>query len=162
MNTREFIAANPDVKIPKYQFASTTGYQGLRRHLESQHKEEYLRKCQENGWKVQLPNLMKEQKEALAEVRKKAQEARSPFTPEALLQHLVNFIVADDQVSSNQLPWLKLVTISIGVEHCHKSRVSATLTPSRGATGGWGHSRAYEDSLINHGIPGGIFYSTEG
>jgi hypothetical protein len=79
-------------------YKPSTGYTALRGHLEHHHKDEYLKACQENGWKVMLPSWLKKEKATHDATLQEAQASRVPFSTEEFLQHLVNWIVADDQV----------------------------------------------------------------
>jgi hypothetical protein len=104
-----------------------TGYSSLRVHLEKVHKEEYLRLCKEKGWKNQLPTEVKARKAAcLAASQSLGQgvHPRQPYSQEALLKHLINFIVADDQVRALHGVFLHLLisSQSINVIECPEFR----------------------------------------
>jgi len=73
-------------------FSATTSNGPLRNHLLSCHKDIYLQKCHEMGWKV--PGLKSKTGTAPAS----CETQQTPFPQNAFLQHLLNFIVADDQV----------------------------------------------------------------
>jgi len=65
----------------------------LRNHLNRAHKEEFIRVSEEKGWR------MPSQSEAGSEAAGSSPAAfRTKFTQKAFLEHLINFIVADDQV----------------------------------------------------------------
>jgi hypothetical protein len=70
----------------------------LRGHLERYHEEEYLKAAQDNGWTIMLPSWLKKEKLKHDTALQEANASRVSFTPEIFLQHLVNWIVADDQV----------------------------------------------------------------
>jgi hypothetical protein len=70
----------------------------LHGHLEHHHKEEYLKVCQGSGWKVMLQTWLKKEKATLDTALQEAQGSCVSFTPEEFLEHLVNWIVADNQV----------------------------------------------------------------
>lgn len=81
-------------------YSYTTANSNLRNHLEAEHKEEYLRVCEEKGWEMQLPKLKLQRLNAAAadSFGDRSEPSRSTFTKELFLQHLINFITADDQV----------------------------------------------------------------
>jgi hypothetical protein len=85
--------AFPKKELPSY--SPKTATTGLRRHLTKKHVPEYAQACKDLGWDIHrdpdpdagpLP----------APARDKERES---FTSEGLLRHVINFIVADDQVS---------------------------------------------------------------
>lgn len=79
------------------RYSWTTATTNMRGHLEDRHKDEYLRMAEKDGWKIQLPKLRLA--EAEATLVQRGDRSRPEFSKEAFLAHLVNFIVADDQVS---------------------------------------------------------------
>jgi hypothetical protein len=91
------LEAAPPSRTPRFDYSPHCSNSSLRLHLENEHKEEYIRLCKEKGWKNQLP---KSRTADLEPVHAGATQAfsRTKFTQEAFLDHLVNFIVADDQV----------------------------------------------------------------
>ena len=74
------------------------GYSGLHGHLECYHEAEYLKACQENGWRIMLPSWLKKEKAAREVTLQDLPAACTAFTPKNFLQNLVDWIVADDQV----------------------------------------------------------------
>ena len=79
-------------------YSATTSNTTLRHHLDKVHKNEYLRISSTKGWKTQLPSSR-----ATSEAPSDSQSGsngqfRTPFSAKALLNHLVEFIIADDQV----------------------------------------------------------------
>jgi hypothetical protein len=89
-------------------YSSKSSNTTLRNHLESNHKAEYLRMCEANQWVNMLPKMKKE-----LELKREADNLagggggsggpRPTFSQSQFLKSLVNFIVADDQVSNKQL-----------------------------------------------------------
>lgn len=76
-----------------HKYLPSTGTYNLRKHLKSKHLAEYTQACLDNGWtyldpEVKLPTVGENRKTALP-----------PFSPETLLEYLVRFVTADDQVS---------------------------------------------------------------
>jgi hypothetical protein len=94
---KEHHEANPTLPKWNYEYKPNQGYSGLRRHIERFRQDEYLKACQENRWRIMLPNWLKEKKAAEA-VTQDSQAARTAFSLELFLQYLINWIVADDQV----------------------------------------------------------------
>ncbi|CAA7260679.1 unnamed protein product [Cyclocybe aegerita] len=93
--TGEKSASNPKLK---FEFSINTSNTTLRNHLENVHKEEYLCLCTEKGWN-NLLSKSRVQMVAAPEAAHGTQGAfRTPFTQKAFIQHLINFVVADDQV----------------------------------------------------------------
>jgi hypothetical protein len=95
---RDHHEANPTLPLWKYEYTPGQGYSGLRGHIERYHEEEYLKACQDNGWRVMLPSWLKKEKADKEVALQDSSTARTVFTPETFLQHLINWIVADDQV----------------------------------------------------------------
>lgn len=88
---------NPNAHV--HHHATTTSTGTLRVHLNKSHRVEYDRICAQKGWNNSL---------AEADTRKAAKEKeaiqvakRELFTVDGLLNRIVKFIVADDQVSRN-------------------------------------------------------------
>jgi hypothetical protein len=67
----------------------------LRRHLTKKHEPEYTQACNDFGWDAHRDPDPDAGPLPTGPVKEKECE---PFTSEALLRHIVNFIVADDQV----------------------------------------------------------------
>lgn len=97
---REYFEVNkiPENKQWNATCKSSTAYGALRGHLERYHEKEYLKACQENGWKVLLPTWLKKEKATFDATLQETKASRVSFTQEEFLQHLVNWIVANDQV----------------------------------------------------------------
>ncbi|EDR00032.1 uncharacterized protein LACBIDRAFT_334520 [Laccaria bicolor S238N-H82] len=81
-----------DLRQGAGSFSASTSNNPLRNHLLSRHKDIYLQKCCEMRWKV--PALESETGTPPASGRG---TQRSPFSQNTFLQHLLNFIIADDQ-----------------------------------------------------------------
>ena len=76
-----------------YEYVATTSNTVLRNHLNRAHKEEFIRVSKEKGWR------MPSQSEAGSEAAGSSLAAfHTKFTQKAFLEHLINFIVTDDQV----------------------------------------------------------------
>jgi hypothetical protein len=71
-----------------YSLTSTTST--LRNHLRRLHLAVYVAKCKEKGW---TRYLQPQEIDGLASL-----QPRTPFSPDAFLEVLVRWIVADDQV----------------------------------------------------------------
>jgi hypothetical protein len=111
---REYFEINnvPKNKQWNATYKASTGYTALRGHLERHHEEEYLKACQENGWKVLLPTWLKKEKATLDATLQEVHSNRVPFTQDEFLQHLVNWIIADDQVRIHLIYYCILTYIS--------------------------------------------------
>lgn len=70
----------------------------MRGHIERYHEDEYLKACQDNGWRVMLPSLLKKEKAAREVALQGLPATRTTFTSEKFLQHLIDWIISDDQV----------------------------------------------------------------
>jgi hypothetical protein len=86
--------SNPTSVLHTFQFQPTTSNSSLRKHLKSHHEEKYNEICSSNAWKNQLPGIVQS-----GITTKKVD--REKYTEELFLQKIVNWIVADDQVSRN-------------------------------------------------------------
>jgi hypothetical protein len=82
---------------PKYEISPSSSNTTLRGHLQREHKEDYIRVCLERGWKNQLPSA-KFESEAGSERSAGTGQFCTTFSSKAFMEHLINFIVADDQV----------------------------------------------------------------
>jgi hypothetical protein len=78
-----------------YGNSSTTT---LRKHLETYHPDEYLEVCTTHGWPIAIESLRKKSHQQMQQRSIEASKAREAVTAGGLLQHLVNWIAADDQV----------------------------------------------------------------
>jgi len=84
----------------KYVYSTTTGTSSLRYHLHKFHHDEYKRLCNEKGWINQLPGAQRKGAGNPESAPGLQAQSRTPFSQKGFLDHLVNFIVADDQVSA--------------------------------------------------------------
>ncbi|CAA7267874.1 unnamed protein product [Cyclocybe aegerita] len=90
---REKSTSNPKLK---FKFSANTSNTTLRNHLENMHKE-YLCLCAEKGWNNLLPKSRVQAVAALEAAHGTQGTFHTPFTQKAFIQHLINFVVADDQ-----------------------------------------------------------------
>lgn len=99
---------NPTAVFPTFQFKPATSNSSLRKHLKSQHEEEYTNICSSNGWKNQLPGIREQSEQSGTTTAKVGRES---FMEDLFLQKIVNWIVADDQVSQKvvAVPLLLLI-----------------------------------------------------
>jgi hypothetical protein len=82
-----------------YEYSLKTLTTSLRPHIEKHHLELYLTLAKEKGWKIQLPGLVSQaQSQATNEAAMLQVEQPDQFDERSFHQHLLNFIVADDQV----------------------------------------------------------------
>lgn len=83
--------------VPNYFYAKSTATSNLRRHLRLIHPEDYDQAVVENKWAYPLStqtNVASAHKD-----RTLRDPNLPPFSPSSFMEHLVRFIVADDQVS---------------------------------------------------------------
>ena len=88
-----------------FRFSPQTANATLQNHLKKFHAEEYLQLSSEGKWSNQLPN-MRQDGATEASIGQQAMQDNHPrpaFTRKTFLTHIINFIVADDQVCSNML-----------------------------------------------------------
>lgn len=83
-----------------FYFGKKTATDTIRRHLDRFHKDEYLSLVKEKGWVNKLPSHKKELKQQGKAVDL---EPKVKYSVEELHRHLVNWIVADDQVILSRL-----------------------------------------------------------
>jgi hypothetical protein len=80
-----------------FKYSSKTATSGLRSHLERFHKEEYICLSKERGWVVQLSSIKSQQGQSTT-----GGAINLPrnivFSSDAVTDHLICFIVANDQV----------------------------------------------------------------
>lgn len=86
-----------------FKFSPTTANATLRSHLEKFHADEYVRICREKRWPIMLAKMRQEQSAGASADRGGVQGSnpRPPFSRQTFLHHIINFIVANDQVSLN-------------------------------------------------------------
>lgn len=90
--------SNPTATFPSFRFQPATSNSSLRKHLKSQHEAEYTRICSANGWKNQLPGVREQSAIEQSGITK---VDRENYSEDLFLEKIVNWIVADDQVSHN-------------------------------------------------------------
>jgi hypothetical protein len=85
--------------VPNYFYMESTGGSNLRKHLYKRHPEEYDNACAEHGW---LNRRLLQTEDASIQTRG-ARPNIPPFSESAFMDHLVRFIVSDDQVTFTPL-----------------------------------------------------------
>jgi hypothetical protein len=92
-------------KIPRgvanYIYGPRTGNSNLRRHLHNEHSEEYDKAVAQHKWGYRLST--ESRNATTQDARNQSDQVIPIFSPEAFLEHLVHFVVADDQVSPDDL-----------------------------------------------------------
>lgn len=83
----------------RYEYSQKTSTTSLRPHIEKYHLELYLTLAKEKGWKILLPGLVSQARSN--EAATSQGERPDTFNESTFHQHLLNFIVADDQVCSH-------------------------------------------------------------
>ena len=86
--------------MANFEFKTSTSNTTLRAHLANIHLALYLETCSVNKWTPQLPKKFQSESKGGGGGGggDGGDRPRPAFTPNVFLQHLVNFIVADDQV----------------------------------------------------------------
>ena len=108
--------------ITNFFYSKDTGTTNLRRHLRTLHAEEYDEEIKKNNWSYKLST----QADSLSmqrTVRKLRDQELPPFSPATFLEHLVRFVVADDQVRLNHL-------ITLAVSHVSSRSVLSNVLNS--------------------------------
>lgn len=106
-------------------WSQKTSNTSLRTHLNATHKIEYLREVDKGSWINGLKYAVDQRKaEALAKAASLGlNQLVIPFSPSALVHHLVRFIAANDQVSCNRLIlWIPTLIPKLTVDIEHKRR----------------------------------------
>ncbi|KIL54933.1 hypothetical protein M378DRAFT_182369 [Amanita muscaria Koide BX008] len=85
----------PPARSVLWQYSENTTTGGLRRHLVTHHRATYLDTCQKNNWTVYIAKLAST--EGGDSVESGFERPLIPFTQKGLVDHLIKFIVADDQ-----------------------------------------------------------------
>jgi hypothetical protein len=93
--TRKQSEESPGSLQASFRFSPKTSNTTLQKHLDFDHRAEYLRLHKAKGWNSQLDSM-----KAASTVPTPVSEAQSlaPFSQKSLLDHLRDFIIADDQV----------------------------------------------------------------
>jgi hypothetical protein len=90
----------PDELNVTWQYSENTTTTGLRRHLVTYHRTIYLETCLAKGWTAYAAKLESADGDP---VDSGPGRPLVPFTQKGLVDHLLKFIVADDQVSQSFL-----------------------------------------------------------
>ena len=87
-----------------YEYSKKTLTTSLRPHIEKHHLKHYLTLAKKNGWKILLLELVSQARSQATNEAATSQHERSiKFDENTFHQHLLNFIVTDDQVCSHDL-----------------------------------------------------------
>ena len=86
-----------------FTFSPNTGNATLQLHLERHHTDEYVRICGEKGWPIKLTKMRQEQtaEVSIGQADTQGSLPRPKFSRQTFLRHIINFIIADDQVCFN-------------------------------------------------------------
>jgi hypothetical protein len=94
--TRKRSEESPGSVTISFRFSPNTSNTTLRKHLDlKQHRDEYLRLHKERGWNSQLDSM-----KAAGTVPTPEAPSLAPFSQMSFLDHLRDFIIADDQVGT--------------------------------------------------------------
>jgi len=100
---------NPVLWSPKvcYEYSAHSSNTLLWPHIELHHLLLYTQLAEKYGWKIQLPGIVKSQSALTDGAPSLANSQREDrFTEQSFHEHLINFIVADDQVCKVQFALL--------------------------------------------------------
>lgn len=92
----------------KFIYGQNTSNGILRGHLDRHHQADYLQLAGERGWKVQLPSQVNLEKVIVKTVDV---TPRVPFSVDTAIDYIIKFVVANDQVSVNQLSCTSSLTL---------------------------------------------------
>jgi len=90
--------------VPNFIYGLKTGNTNLRRHLYQLHSEEYNNAIVQHKWTYKLSSEMGDT--STVNARNQHDRGIPSFSLVAFVEHLVRFIVADDQVSPDDLVFL--------------------------------------------------------
>lgn len=103
----------------RYEYSLKTSNTSLRPHIERNHLELYMSLVKEKGWKITLPGLLSQARSRAATVAVSDDERPDRFTERAFQEHLVKFMIVDDQVCSQVLTLSPCLYLSFQVsESC--------------------------------------------
>ena len=107
---------------PNFIYGSRTGNENLWRHLYNHHSEAYDKAVLQYKWKYRLSTDSSHS--STRNPPDQQHRGVPPFSEEAFLEHLVHFIVADDQASPDDLVFFHPLTNlqSIRVVECPEFR----------------------------------------
>ena len=111
--------------VANFIYAPKTRNTNLRRHLHVIHAEEYDKAVTENKWTYKLSTHQSQTGDASTHSARNNRDHELPsFSPAVFLELLVRFVVADDQVSPDNLPFFHTLTRlqSIRVVECPEFR----------------------------------------
>jgi hypothetical protein len=114
--------STPADGVANYIYGPKTGNTNLRRHLHSAHGDVYDKVVLQHKWGYKLST---ESRDASTQNARNQRDRDVPsFSPAAFLEHLVHFVVADDQVSLDDLVFFHTLTSlqSIRVVECPEFR----------------------------------------
>ena len=115
-------------KIPReagnFFYGKTTSNSNLRNHLLKKHPKEYDKAVSDYKWKYRLSTQSPSNDPSTHNIRNLIRQGLPPFSRAAFLEHLVRFIVTDDQVRLISLHFILTLTScqSIRVVECPEFR----------------------------------------
>jgi len=144
-----------------YKYSWRTATSGLRSHLNRFHKEEYLLLSKEKGWVIQLASvknqLQMEQEKSASNLSVKN---RIVFSSDAVTEHLVCFIAANDQVRFSGVFKFDLIINDLSTivcQRCWKQALQRTLIAFLGWLSWWWYPSQNSYMSSNYGIMGKVF-----
>src|SRR6267154_365192 len=94
--------------VANYIYGPKTGNTNLQRHLYQMHAEEYNKAVLQHKWTYKLST--ESHNTTTHDARNKRNHKLPSFSLAAFLEHLIRFIVADDQVSPNDPTFFHTLT----------------------------------------------------
>jgi len=113
-----------------YFYAKSTGTSNLRSHLRIIHPTEYDEAVAANGWPYKLSTEVNNP--SAQNSRDDTTRIVPPFSPEAFLEYLIHFIVADDQVWLINVRFFRTLTNLLVNSCCRMPRISTTMHATPG------------------------------
>jgi hypothetical protein len=95
--------APPASKKEQWKYSLKTSNTSLRPHIEKHHTKLYLSLVKEHGWEIKLPGLVTQTQSQASGAAAASGSERETFSEIAFNEHLVKFIVVNDQVRSRHL-----------------------------------------------------------
>ena len=119
---------NPSATPIIFQFSPHSSTSTLRKHIENFHEQEYTDICSANGWKNQLPKRAAIAAQAAATTDPNSKS--EPFSDEAFLNKIINWIVTDDQVSLKHINCFILIYLFFQISNSvHQSNRGSGIAP---------------------------------
>jgi len=113
---RKIKDTNPMLEVPTYLKSTSTTV--LCQHLNVKHLEIYQRAAQENGWDISQARSQARREAAALQLGR-----QDEFTERLFHKHLLDFVIADDQVRP-RLSYFYIHYTHVELEVCERHRTS--------------------------------------